>query len=229
MNEQNDDFRDPTTLTKWTKGMLYAFVAVMLVAVWTHAGELLGRGGPESLAGLLAGIPLLDSLGRLIGSVWEIVAEIAASLITAILLLVWIYRANYNARALGAADMAFTPGWAVRWYFIPIAWFWKPYQAMREIWQASVSPADWKQQVGSPLLLWWWVLWILSTWVWFPVQEVALRNLPAAEARIAETTIELAWAILDIPLALILIAIIGGVHRMQMNHVGRSEAPGRCA
>ena len=87
MNEQNDDFRDPTTLTKWTTGILYAFVAVMLVAVWTHAGELLGRGGPESLAGLLAGIPLLDSLGRLIGSVWEIVSEIAAGLVTAILLL----------------------------------------------------------------------------------------------------------------------------------------------
>ena len=229
MNEQNDDFRDPTTLTKWTTGILYAFVAVMLVAVWTHAGELLGRGGPESLAGLLAGIPLLDSLGRLIGSVWEIVSEIAAGLVTAILLLAWIYRANYNARALGAADMAFTPGWAVGWHFIPIAWFWKPYQAMREIWQASVSPADWKQEVGSPLLVWWWALWILTTWVWFAVQEVALRNLPAAEAQIADTAIELAVAILEIPLVLILIAIIGGVHRMQMDHAGRAEAPGRCA
>ena len=125
--------------------------------------------------------------------------------------------------------MAFTPGWVVGWYFIPIAWFWKPYQAMREIWQASVSPADWKQQVGSPLLVWWWALWILTTWVWFPVQEVALRNLPAAEAQIADTAIELAVAILEIPLVLILIAIIGGVHRMQMDHAGRAEAPGRCA
>jgi hypothetical protein len=54
-----------------------------------------------------------------------------------VLFCIWIYRANSNARQLGATDMQFSPGWSVGWYFIPIANLWKPYQAMCEIWRAS--------------------------------------------------------------------------------------------
>jgi len=62
-------------------------------------------------------------------------------LTTSILFLMWIYRANSNARQLGAQGMKFSPGWSVGFYFIPILWFWKPYQAMKEIWQASKAPS----------------------------------------------------------------------------------------
>jgi hypothetical protein len=52
-----------------------------------------------------------------------------------------------------------TPGWAVGWYFIPIASLWKPYTAMRDIVAASTM------QQGPPsfLLPTWWTLWIVST------------------------------------------------------------------
>lgn len=218
MNTEHAGFRDPTDLTKWTRRFLCAYVAFSLVAAWSHAGALLGGGGPESLAALLAGIPLLDSLARLVGSVWDIVETIAASVITAILVLVWIHRANYNARQLGAADMAFSPGWAVGWHFVPIAWFWKPYQAMREIWQASVSPSNWRRQTGSPLLVWWWGLWILTRWGVFLATELTLRILDSAAAETADAAIELSFATLSVPLTLILLAIIRNVHQMQMRH-----------
>lgn len=47
--------------------------------------------------------------------------------VSGILILKWIYRANYNSRQLGATGMVFTPGWSIYWYFIPIASLWKPY------------------------------------------------------------------------------------------------------
>ncbi len=218
MSEQHGGFHDPTGLTKWTRRLLYAYIAFSLVGAWSHAGELLGGGGPESLAALLAGTPLLDSLARLVETVWDLVETIAASVITAILVLVWTHRANYNARQLGAADMAFSPGWAVGWHFVPIAWFWKPYQAMREIWQASVSPSSWKRQAGSPLLVWWWGLWILTRWGVFVASELAVRIFDGASAETADAAIELSFAVLDVPLALVLLAIIGRVHQMQMRH-----------
>lgn len=218
MYEQRTGFRDPTVLTTWTTRLLYAYIVVVLVAAWSHAGELLGRGGPESLAALLSSIPLLDSLARLVGVLWSLVGTIAASAIAAILVLVWIHRANYNARQLGGTDMHFSPGWAVGWYFIPIAWFWKPYQAMREIWQASVSPVDWQRQAGSPLLVWWWGLWILTGWGTFAVSELTVRSLDAAGVATADAAIELSSAILSVPLTLVLLAIIGSVHQMQMGH-----------
>ena len=216
MNEQHAGFHDPTDLTKWTGRFLYVTIAFSLVAAWSHAAEVFGGGGPESLATLLAGSPPIDSTARLVATLWDIVETSAASVTTAILVLAWTHRANRNARQLGAADMAFSPGWAVGWHFVPIAWFWKPYQAMREIWQASASPAKWQRQAGSPLLAWWWGLWILTRWGAFVATELAVRSFDAANATVA--AIQLSFAILNVPLTLILLAIIGGVHRMQMRH-----------
>jgi Domain of unknown function (DUF4328) len=70
----------------------------------------------------------------------------------------WIYRINKNLRALSGEQMKFTPGWAVGWYFIPIANLFKPYQAMKEIWRISHKN---EPPTYSPLG-WWWFLWIVS-------------------------------------------------------------------
>src|SRR4030095_8115621 len=52
-------------------------------------------------------------------------------------LLVWIYAAHANLPALNAGPLEFSPGWAVGWFFIPIANLVKPYQAVVEIWKGS--------------------------------------------------------------------------------------------
>lgn len=65
-----------------------------------------------------------------------------------------------------------TPGWAVGWYFIPIASFWKPYVAMRDIVRASTLDA------GLPgwLLPFWWTLWILSQFTGRATGKIAMGN-----------------------------------------------------
>ena len=207
-------FRDPTTLTKWARVFLYAGIALALVSAWEVAGGLQMGGGEGSQEGLTPG-----------AIVWRF-AEIAIGLTTAILVLTWIYRANHNARQLGAADMHFTPGWAVGWYFVPIAWFWKPYQAMREIWRASVSPSDWRAVPVSTLLRWWWGLWIVRFGGALEIVGwVANRNLDEAGTETVEVATELVDWVLEIPLALVLLAIVGAVSRMQAAHYRRrSEA-----
>lgn len=78
---------------------------------------------------------------------------------------IWIYRVNYNARCLGAKDMRHSPGWSIAWYFIPIAFFWKPYQAMKEIYlktynlNTSVSKTN-NVPGFFPL---WWTFWLLCS------------------------------------------------------------------
>ena len=206
-------FRDPTMLTKWTRIFLYAGIAVALVSAWEVIGGLQAGGGEGSRE------------GRTPGEITWIFAEIAIGLTTAILVLAWIFRANHNARQLGAADMHFTPGWAVGWHFVPIAWFWKPYQAMREIWRASVNPSDWRAVPVSPLLPWWWGLWIVTSWVPDIVDRAVSGRLDEAGAETLEAATALAGRVLDIPLALVLLIIIGAVSRMQTaHHRSRSEA-----
>lgn len=76
----------------------------------------------------------------------------------------WIYRAAANAH-LTAPDFMETPaGWCVGWYFIPVMNLFKPFQAMREIWQASTaSPGQDPGDLGTPgFLRLWWGMWLLS-------------------------------------------------------------------
>ena len=199
-------FRDPTVLTKWTRVFLYAGIAVALVSAWEVVGELQMDGGTGSRE---AWTP--------VAFLW-LLARAAIGLTTAILVLTWTHRANHNARQLGAADMRFTPGWAVGWYFIPIAWFWKPYQAMTEIWRASVSPSDWSAAPVSSLLRWWWGLWIVPSWGLDGVDLVASFRLDEAGSETVEAATDLVGYMLDIPLAFVLVAIIAAVTRMQTAH-----------
>jgi hypothetical protein len=87
------------------------------------------------------------------------IVQIGLWLIAVVFSLVWIRRANRNAREAGAPDMKFTPNWSIGWYFIPFFNLWKPYQAMVEVWHASGRDDSIRPQV-FPL---WWGAWLFSS------------------------------------------------------------------
>ena len=82
-------------------------------------------------------------------------------IIVGITFLRWIYRTNTNLGKLSGQPMRFSPGWSVGWYFIPIACWFKPYQAMKEIWDRSHKNHS---ATGSILGLWW-AFWLISTFL----------------------------------------------------------------
>jgi Domain of unknown function (DUF4328) len=138
-----------------------------------------------------------------------------------IAILMWIYRANWNARQLGASDMRFTPGWAVAWFFIPFLNLWKPYQAMREIWMASASPANWHAQPVSLLLHAWWFLWVGSALL----SQLSFRLYLKAQTIDAFITANMVTMIADaaeIKTAIVAIMLIRKIYLMQMAHVDPS-------
>lgn len=201
--DQQTGFRNPTELTRWTKGFLYASIPLVLLSVagsWRNYWWLSNTGEPApSVEGPFAGLVVFFALPAMVVGLGSV-----------ILVLQWIYRANYNARALGATRMEFTPGWAVGWYFIPIANFWKPYQAMKEICRASLRPSRWWQEKAPALLPLWWGLWLLTS----GVQGISLT----VSAEDAERMSDVIREVLRIPLTLVLIRIISQVHLMQMAH-----------
>ncbi|NNE91251.1 MAG: DUF4328 domain-containing protein [Verrucomicrobiales bacterium] len=72
----------------------------------------------------------------------------------------WKYRVCANAHAFGG-QLDITPGWAVGFYFIPIVMLWKPFQAMKQTWNATFDRA---QHADSPgVLVGWWTLWLISS------------------------------------------------------------------
>ena len=195
-------FTDPTNLTKWTRIFLYAHVAFVVIRLCLQALE---RGGGS--------IELWPT-----ATVIWMALQILVVYGTFVLVPVWTHRANHNARQLGACDMTFTPAWAAGWYFVPPGLLWKPFQVMKEVWQASTNPTDWRGRRGSPLLGWWWALWLTTTWGELLVYGVATLALEPNEAQNVDNAIGLAVRLLQFPLTLLLLSIIIKVHRMQMGH-----------
>jgi hypothetical protein len=96
-----------------------------------------------------------------------------AFIATAVAFLMWTYRAARNLPSLGSFGQRFSPRWAVGWWFVPVMFFFRPYQVAAEIWKGSAPDSaqghtvDWKAGPVSPLLAWWWALWIASNIVGF--------------------------------------------------------------
>jgi len=84
--------------------------------------------------------------------------QLVLMLVTAIVFLMWVYRANANLRALSGVAMRFTPGWSVGWFFVPIMCVFRPYQVLREIWHVSHGTTG----TGHGVVTVWWALFILS-------------------------------------------------------------------
>lgn len=217
MSNEQQAFKDPTSLAKWTKWFLYAQIVIAVIAIISSMLEY------QLLSDFKNGIYSSQELAIAAGEASDArqgivgILQVIIFVVSGILILKWIYRANYNARQLGASDMQFTPGWSIGWYFIPIANLWKPYQAMKEIWKASSNPQSWNSQAVSSLLPWWWFFWIVSNMAGRASFRLAMRAEEINELLAANVVTQLS-DVTGIPLSLIVIGIISKVHEMQMSH-----------
>jgi hypothetical protein len=77
----------------------------------------------------------------------------------------WIVLAHRNLPAMGAQILEYRPGWALAWFFIPVANLWKPYQAMKSLWMYSHSVFRPDVQDRGWVLPVWWTLWLVSSFI----------------------------------------------------------------
>ncbi|MBV9463507.1 MAG: DUF4328 domain-containing protein [Verrucomicrobiae bacterium] len=146
------NFEDPSKLT------LALAIALGCLLIFAAAAALFGAMQIQLLAGSPTPehIHAADVRQRALAA-FEILAFISVWAVFS----AWIRRMNWNARQLGARELRFTPDRALAWCLIPICFFWRPYEVMREIWRASRNPAGWLT-VRAPLLLGLWWAFLLS-------------------------------------------------------------------
>lgn len=135
----------------------------------------------------------------------------------------WIYFASKNLRALGAIGLQFSPGWAVGWYFVPIANLWKPYQAMKEIWQASSQPLDWRNVPVVGLMPAWWTLWILTSVADRVVSRMA-RDADTLPALTGYAKANIALSALAVVLCAVFATLISEITRRQVDAIENKTA-----
>lgn len=188
-------FRDAAGVAAAARWLLYADAAVCAVA----AALSLGLGADELIYGDLARPLALVQLATALGSL--------------IALLIWLYRANANARALGATDLMGSPGLAVAWFFVPIAFLFMPYLTVRDTMRASANPRDWQGQSVPALVGLWWGCYLAATIVgtisFRIVMEEQYDMIPVIGG------LDLAANLLSIPAALLGAAIVGRIQQLQ--------------
>jgi len=214
-SEENNGFVNSEALTKWVRWFLYIQIIVAVISLISGNMEYqllsaYGNGEYTSQEQAIADGEANDTRQRIIGVIYT-----AVFIISSILILKWIYRANFNARQLGAKDMMFTPGWSVGWYFIPIFTLWKPYQAMKEIWKASSNPDNWSNVTASSILPWWWFFWLANNFLGQAVIRMSLKAEEVPELKAANLVYQ-ASDVVSIVLALVTMALVNGIYQAQI-------------
>ena len=134
-----------------------------------------------------------------------------------------------NLRAFGRSDLRFTPGWAVGWWFVPIASLWMPFQTVRELWKASDPARDslgWRSIRTWRLLGWWWACWIASA---VASGAGAAQRGTDLEATISGDTLVMAGLAIQVVAAVLAIAIVRQVVARQtvLEAMGAGTQPPR--
>jgi hypothetical protein len=203
-------FKDASTLTFLVRLCLAAEIfmsaAGIFNALWQRNVFLQAAAGSMSADNVYTEMGLPSLLLPLL--------QLPVMIASTVFIAMWIYRSAHNIRSIvGARQMAFTPGWAVGWFFIPFANLWKPYQAMKEIWSRSFSK-DPKWEVTTWLLPLWWFLWL----IWNSASNISMRlNMRAntleleAGARISDVVCDA----INIVLCLVFLMVVNQLYRQQ--------------
>jgi Domain of unknown function (DUF4328) len=137
-------------------------------------------------------------------------AYVVAFLAAGIVFLTWLWSARQNAEMLCAAPHRRTRGWLTGSWFCPVVNLWFPYQIMDDIYRASRPDtprdlADLRAVSGSPLLGWWWALWLAT----IPATIVATANDDVTVDSLRVTAIaDTASALSDAGAAVLIILIM---------------------
>lgn len=200
-------YRDNRRLARWLLGLLGLGIFVHATRIAVNLIYSLGTWLDDEV--------LSARIEAVFG--WSQVAAISVMIVFS----VWIVRSAKNAWLFAGLDRGTwrrgsspacpkdTPGWALGWYFIPIASFWRPFGAMRDIVRASTLDA------GLPgwLLPTWWTLWLVSLF-----GDRAARKLGNAAAEWEWLTQLVFWTSvsgIEIALHTVAILLVTGLTRLQ--------------
>jgi hypothetical protein len=138
-------------------------------------------------------------------------ARSVVQLATIVLWLRWQHRSQTNLR-LRRPDARYTPGWAVGWWFIPIANLVMPYRTMRELWQGSHSDGA-LTEPSTRVSLWWVALLAMNS---LGVVATQLASTNEIDSVALSARFLLASELVAVVAALLAISLVNGITRGQL-------------
>ena len=214
-------YRDLSELSSILKSALWLYVVVAAGAAWSQWLEM------DLFSGALAGAVLTEGEAAASDRRQFVVgiAGLATLILSAILFLRWTYLSRRNVDCLGNDGLRFSPRGAVGWYFVPVLSAWKPYQALKEIFQASHPDVhdDWSRAPRPRLMPFWWALWIVTCSVSGSTFRL-WNEATTPDAILQVMRVELALRAGEVVLALALISLVSTLQSWQGEKHRRTTA-----
>ena len=163
-------WRPTRTLATWLSVLLGIEALLSVIS--------LGQGSPRSLDGLAAGFDALmnghDKLAQTRfehasdGTSFQVSSLVGyVAVVVLVLIVIWQFRSQQNARALGREGARISPGWGIAGWLIPLANLVIPYLVFQDLWRSSDERSEpgttWRTVPGSPLVSAWWVAQVVGT------------------------------------------------------------------
>lgn len=160
----------PRKLTRSAQVVLSLMLATSLIAIALDVFRYF------AYASLAAGV----DRGRRVDTAETIanavsIAYLLVLVVLVVVFLTWVYRTNAYLRLTSGYPIRATPGWAVGWYFVPIANVFRPFRDMRDIWRASHGGSS----AGLGLVNGWWAAFLASNVAWLTAPAPELTSVSA--------------------------------------------------
>jgi hypothetical protein len=147
----------PRRLARLSIRLLLATAVAAAVSVGIDLSELMlvsgARGGDA--------VSAEERWAQYLANAWVGWLELVLFAGAAAAFLAWLFQARVNLRAFGVRRLQFARVWSVVGFLVPVLNLVRPYQVVREVWQASdPSSADafnWKSLEVPTLLRVWWI------------------------------------------------------------------------
>jgi hypothetical protein len=205
------------------KALLLVTIAVGLAAILSGASQfsLIARMAAGEAVSELE-ITANDTRHRMV-ALFQFIAFLA----TIIAWLTWQHRAYGLLSLARSIPTTFTPGWAIGWWFVPIANVFQPYQVMKEMWlrSATTGGSGTIDGLEAPSVVkWWWGSWLLAGFV----ANVSLRMVVTAntiDQLLWSTVLGMCDDLLTILTACLALVIIGRITTLQRWLVAADARP----
>ena len=206
--------RDTSRLTRWVVRLLYVqiFVGAMSLVSGIFEFQLLQdfhSGLYVSRDQMMADAEANDVRQGFVATLSAIVFVVGG-----IAILRWIYFANANAARLSGRQMQYSPAGSVGWYFVPIVNLWKPFQAMKEIWQASAACGRDLLAKAPSYLNAWWFLWLFNGALGNLAMRLSLETKTMDDLLFA-SVVNMASDVVAIPLSMVFMTVVKEIAQLQ--------------
>lgn len=159
-------FKSLSSLSMWVIALLIAMIILDVIAIVSSISylDLIERTNDGTVA-----FDEANSADERQASI--AMTQLLSIVVTGIFFIIWFRRAYRNLGPLGVRWLRYKPGWAVGGWFVPFLNLVRPKQIANDIWRSTDAglPSELDGPgIGrpvSPLLNWWWALFLISSWV----------------------------------------------------------------